>query len=65
MRMKGLCKLPDGRDWQWGKLNLTLVDRVVLRKTLIQLSTDGWGSVPSLFVVWPKVTQPWSQQALQ
>ena len=65
MRMKGLYKLPDGRDWQWGKRNLTLVDRVVLRKTLIQLSTDGWVCVPSLFVVWPEVTQPWSQQALR
>ena len=41
MRMRGLCKLPDGRDWQWGKLNLALVDRVVRRKTVIQLSTDG------------------------
>ena len=41
MRMRGLCKLPNGRDWQWGKLNLALVDRAVLRKTVIQLSSDG------------------------
>ena len=64
MRMKGLYKLPDGRDWQWGKRNLTLVDRVVLRKTLIQLSTDGWGCTPSLSVVWPEVARSWSLQAL-
>ena len=60
-----MCKLPLGRDWWWEKLSLALVVRALLSKALIQLSTDGWGSVPSLFVVWPKVTQPWSQQALQ
>ena len=25
MRIKGLWKLPEGRDWLWGKLGLTLV----------------------------------------
>ena len=31
-----------------------------LIKTLIHLSADGWGWVPSLFVVWPEATQHWS-----
>ena len=25
MRIRGLCKLPDGKDWLWGKLGLALV----------------------------------------
>ena len=32
-------------------------------KTLICLSADVWGCVPSLLVVWPEVTQHWSLQA--
>ena len=41
-----------------------LVGSCVLRKTLsISLSADGWGCVPTLLVVWPKVTQHWSLQA--
>ena len=31
-----------------------------LSKTLICLSADGWGWVPSLLVVWPEATQHWS-----
>ena len=31
-----------------------------LSKTLIHLSADGWGWVPSLLVVWPEATQHWS-----
>ena len=31
-----------------------------LSKTLILLSADGWGWVPSLLVVWPEATQHWS-----
>ena len=31
-----------------------------LSKTLIHLSADGWGWVPSLLVFWPEVTQHWS-----
>ena len=31
-----------------------------LSKTLIRLSADGWGWVPSLLVVWPEATQHWS-----
>ena len=31
-----------------------------LSKTLIHLSADGWGWVPSLLVVWPEATQHWN-----
>ena len=24
MRIRGLCKIPDGKDWLWGKLSLAL-----------------------------------------
>ena len=37
MRIRGLCKLPDGRDWLWGKLGLTLEGRTMLSKSLIRL----------------------------
>ena len=32
----------------------------IVSKTLICLSADGWGWVPSLLVVWPEATQHWS-----
>ena len=35
MRLRGLCKLPDGRDWLWGKLGLALVGGAMLNKALI------------------------------
>ena len=35
-----MCKLPDGRDWQWEKLGLALVGRALLDKALIQLSAN-------------------------
>ena len=35
-----------------------------LRKSLGSLSADGWGCVPTLFVVWPEVSQHWSLQAV-
>ena len=41
MRLRGLCKLPDGKNWQWEKLGLALVGRALLSKALIQLSADG------------------------
>ena len=46
-RLRGLCKLPDGRDWWWEKLGLSLVGRALLSKTSIQISDDGWG-----FLAW-------------
>ena len=45
---KRLWKLPDGRDWLWGKLGLVLMGRTMLSKSLILFSVDGWGCVPSL-----------------
>ena len=55
--LRGLCKLPDGRDWWW--VELVLLWWAELSKTLICLSADGWGWVPSLLVVWPEATQLW------
>ena len=45
-RLRGLCKLPSGKNLQWEKLGLALVGRVLLSKALIRLSTDGWVSLP-------------------
>ena len=47
-RVRGLWKLPDGRDWLRGKLGLVQMGRAMLSKSLIQFSLDGWGCVPSL-----------------
>ena len=41
------------------KLGLALVGRETLRRSLIQLSADGWGYAPSLLVVLPEVNQSW------
>ena len=35
-----------------------------LSKTLIHLTADGWGWVPSLLVIWPEATQHWSLPGL-
>ena len=43
-----MCKIPDGRDWLWGKLGLVLVGKGMLSKSLIQFSVDWWGCVSSL-----------------
>ena len=45
-----------------GKLGLALVG--TFSKSLIQFSTDERGCAPFLLVVWPKVAQSWSLQAL-
>ena len=42
-RIRGLWKLPDGRDWLRGKLGLVLMGGAMLSKSLIQFSVDGWG----------------------
>ena len=47
-RVRGLWKLPDGRDWLRGKLDLVLMDGAMLSKSLIQFYIDGWGCGPSL-----------------
>ena len=48
MRVRGLCKLPDGKDWLWRQLSLAVVGRPMLSKSLIQFSTEGWGTDTSL-----------------
>ena len=48
MRIRGLWKLPDGRDWLWGNLGLVLMGEAMLSKPLIQFSVDGGSCVPSL-----------------
>ena len=48
LRIRGLWKLPDERDWLRGKLGFVLMGRAMLSKSLIQFSVDGWGCVPSL-----------------
>ena len=49
--MRGLWKLPDGRDWLRGKLGLVLMGGPI-SKSLIQFSVDGQGCVPSLLFTW-------------
>ena len=51
-RLRGLWKLPNGRDWLWGKLGLVLMDGAKLSKSLIQFYVDGRGCVPSLLLTW-------------
>ena len=41
--IRGLWKLPDGRDWLWGKQCLVLMGGVMLSNSLIQFSVDGHG----------------------
>ena len=53
-RIRGLWKLPDGRDWLWGKLGLVLTGGAMLSKSSIQFSVDGQGCVPSLLLEWVK-----------
>ena len=48
IRIRGLWKLPNGRDWLRGKLTLVLMGRAMLSKSLIQFSVDGWVCIPSL-----------------
>ena len=52
-KIRGLWKLPDGRDWlkqDQGKLGLVLIGGAMFSKTLIQFSADGQGCVPSLLL---------------
>ena len=48
IRIRGLWKFPEGRDWLWGKLGLVLMGGAMLSKSLIQFSVDGQGCIPSL-----------------
>ena len=45
-----LCKLPNGRDWLWGKLGLALVGSEVKRKLLNRV---------------PLFATPWTKQSIQ
>ena len=47
-KIRGLWKLPDGRDWLRGKLGLILMGKAMLSKSLIQFSVEGWLYVPFL-----------------
>ena len=52
-RLRGLCKLPDGRNWRREKLSLALVGRALLSKVLVQLSVMGRVfTPPGSFLVW-------------
>ena len=51
-RIRGLWKLPDGRDWLRGIQGLVLMGGAVLSKSLIQFSVYGWSWVSSLLFTW-------------
>lgn len=73
---RGLCRLPVGRRigppvgrtgslslWWAGPCHgICLQAAVGSRTTLGSLSTDKWGRVPILLVVWPEASQDWSLQ---
>ena len=46
MRIKGLWKLPDGRDWLWEKLGLALVGKAILSKSLSSFLLMGRAVLP-------------------
>ena len=58
IRIRGLWKLPDGRDWLWGKPDLVLMGGAMLSKSLIQFSLDGYGCVPFLLLAWGQTVEP-------
>ena len=45
------------RKLRW-KLGLILMGGAMLSKSLIQLSVDGWGCVPSLLFTWGQTMRP-------
>ena len=53
---RGLRKLPDGRDWLWGKLGLVLMGGAMLSISLIFC---WWAGLCSLPVVWPEAKLWW------
>ena len=59
MRLRVLCKLSSGSNWQCENLGLALLGRAKLSKTSINLFADGWDCTSSLLVLWPGVTQSW------
>ena len=65
-RIRGLCKLSDGRDWLWGKLGLALWGSWVLlcgqghAQQIFHPIFCWWMGLCSLSVVWPEAAQSWS-----
>ena len=53
IRIRGLWKLPEGRNWLRGKLGLVLMGRIMLSKSLIYFSV-WWVGLCSLPLVWPE-----------
>ena len=51
-RIRGLWKLPDGRDWLRRKLGLVLMGRATLSNSLVQVSVNGWGMCPPCCPTW-------------
>ena len=49
-RVRGLWKLPDGRDWLRGKPGLVLMRGAMFSKSLIRFSVDGRSCVISLLL---------------
>ena len=58
IRIRGLWKLPDGRDWLWGKLGLVLMSRAILSKSFNSIFC-WWVGLCSLLVVWPETKLWW------
>ena len=52
IRIRGLWKPPDGKNWLWGTLGLVLMDRAML-----SIIFCWWVGLCSLPVVWPKAKQ--------
>lgn len=48
MRTRGLWKLPDAKNWLWGKLGVVLMVRAMLSQFLMQFSANGWGCALSV-----------------
>ena len=47
--IRGLWKLPYGRDWLRGRPSLVLMGRTMLIKSLFEFSVENQGYVPSLY----------------
>ena len=51
MRIRGLWKLPDGRDWLWGELGLALEKEMATLSSVLAWRIPGMGEpggLPSL-----------------
>ena len=51
-RIRGLHKLPDGRDWLRGTLGLVLMGGAMLSKSLIQFFLKGGAVFPPSYLTW-------------